>query len=447
MPYTVMEQNIATKLNLIAKKAREDKGLKFTSLIHHISNLEHLLACFDDLKRGKAAGIDYRTKESYTSEEIRKALTQVVDKLRQRKYRPQPVKRIYINKENSTKQRPLGLPTVVDKIVQLACKNILERIYEPNFLNCSYGYRPNRDAHQALKAVNHLIMQKKVDWLIDADIKGFFDNLDHYWMMECLSQRIKDPRFKSLIFKFLKSGIMQEGKYYPTGQGTPQGGIISPILANIYLHYVLDLWFEKVAKQQINGEAQIIRYADDFIIALQYKDQAEKLLEMLKQRLAKFGLSLSEEKTRIIEFGRFAIENCQKRGESKPKTLDFLGLTHFCSTTRDGRFKLAVKTSHQRIRRSIKAMNNYLKRARNLLKQKVIWEQLAVKLQGHYNYYGISGNYESIKQFYQRTILLTYKWLNRRSQKQSFNWINFCQYLNRYPLPKPRLMFQIYNTW
>lgn len=447
VPYPAMEQTIATKLNLIAKKARENKELKFTSLIHHISNLDHLLACFQDLKQGKAPGIDNRTKESYTDKEIREALSQVVEKLKQRKYRPQPVKRIYIDKENNTKQRPLGLPTVVDKTVQLACKNILERIYEPNFLDCSYGYRPNRDAHQALKAVNHSIMQKKVNWLIDADIKGFFDNLNHYWMMECLSQRIKDPRFKSLIFKFLKSGVMQEEKYCPTVKGTPQGGIISPVLANIYLHYVLDLWLEKVAKQQINGEVQIIRYADDFIIALQYKDQAEKLLEMLKQRLAKFGLSLSEEKTRIIEFGRFAKENCQKRGEGKPKTFDFLGLTHFCSITRDGRFKLAVKTSHQRIKRSIKAINDYLKRVRNLLKQKTIWEQLAVKLQGHYHYYGISGNYESIKQFYQRTTFLTYKWLNRRSQKQSFNWINFYQYLSRHPLPKPKLTFQIYNTW
>lgn len=447
MPYTVMEQNIATKLILIAKKAREDKKLKFISLIHHISNIDHLLACFQDLKQGKAAGIDNRTKESYTDKEIRQALTQVVEKLKQRKYRPQPIKRIYISKENSFKKRPLGLPTVIDKIIQLACKNILEPIYEPNFLNCSYGYRPNRDAHQALKAVNHLIMQKRVNWIIDADIKGFFDHIDHYWMMDCLSQRIKDPRFKSLIFKFLRAGVMEEGKYQPTEQGTPQGGIISPILANIYLHYVLDLWFERVAKEQLNGEAQLIRYADDFIIGLQYKDQAEKLLEMLKQRLAKFGLTLSQEKTRIIEFGRFAKENLQKRGQGKPKTFDFLGLTHFCSITRDGRFKLGAKTSHKRMKRSLKKMNNWLKSVRNLLKQAELWKQLSIRLRGHYNYYGISGNFDSIKQFYYQVTILTSKWLNRRSQKKSYNWTTFSQYLSIYPLPKPKLMFQIYNTW
>jgi len=441
-----MDNNIATKLNLIAKKAREDKKLKFTSLIHHISNTEHLLACFKDLKQGKAPGIDHRTKESYTNSEIKQTLIQTASQIKQRKYKPQPVKRVYISKENSSKQRPLGLPTVVDKTVQQACKNILEPIYEPNFQNCSYGYRPNRNAHQALKAVNHLIMQKKVNWIIDADIKGFFDHINHYWMMECLSQRIKDPRFKSLIFKFLKSGIFQENKYHKTEQGTPQGGIISPVLANIYLHYVLDLWIEKAAKKELNGEVQLIRYADDFIIGLQYKDQADKLLKMLKHRLAKFNLSLAEEKTRIMEFGRFARENHQTRGQGKPKTFDFLGFTHYCTATRDGRFKLGTKTSSKKMRKSLKTMNIYLKRVRNI-KAEDIWKQLKAKLTGHYNYYGISGNFPSINYFHYRTIQLTYKWFNRRSQKRSFSWERFNQYLSRYPLPKPRLMFQIYNTW
>lgn len=442
MSYTGMENNIATKLNLIAKKAKENKELKFTALTHHISNLEHLLICFKDLKQGKASGIDYRTKESYTEEEIRETLNQTIARMKARKYRPQPVKRIYIKKENN-KQRPLGLPTVIDKIVQLAIKNILERIYEPNFLDCSYGYRPNRDAHQALKAVNHLIMQKKVNWIIDADIEDFFGNVDHYWMMDCLSQRIKDPNFKSLIFKFLKSGILEQGKYQSTEQGTPQGGIISPVLANIYLHYVLDLWFEKVAKKELNGEVEMIRYADDFVIGIQHKDQAEKLIEMLKQRLAKFGLKLSEEKTKIIEFGRFAKENTQ----GKPKTFDFLGFTHYCSTTKDKRFKLGVKTSGKKMKRSLKKMNEWFKSVRNLIKQAEIWKQLSVRLVGHYNYYGISGNYQNVHQFYYKTIQLTYKWLNRRSQKKSYNWQGFSQYLKRYPLPKPKLIFQIYNTW
>lgn len=282
---------------------------------------------------------------------------------------------------------------------------------------------------------------------INTSIEGFFDNLNHYWMMDFLSIRIRDPRFKSLIFKFLKAGVLQGERYCPTKQGTPQGGVISPILANVYLHHTLDLWFDKVAKKQLNGEVQLIRYADDFIIGLQYRDQAQKLLEMLKERLAKFGLTLSEEKTRIIEFGRFAQENYQKRGQAKPPTFDFLGLTHYCSTTKDGRFKLGIKTSKKRMKRSLKNMNHWLKSIRNLLKANEIWKQLRVKLFGHYNYYGVSGNFESIKQFYYRTTILTYKWLNRRSQKRSFNWQGFNQYLDYYPLPKPKLMFQIYHTW
>lgn len=441
-----METNTATKLVLIAKKAREDSTLKFTSLMHHI-NPEYLLSCFQDLKQGKAPGIDGRTRESYTPEEIREALTQAVAKMKSGKYRPQPVKRIYINKESNTKQRPLGLPTVVDKTIQLAAKNILEAIWEADFLNCSYGYRPNRDAHQALKAVNHLIMQKKVNWVIDADIEGFFDHLDHYWMMDCLSQRIKDPRFKSLIFKFLKSGVLHEQTYQPTEQGTPQGGIISPILANIYLHYVLDLWFEKIAKKELRGEAQLIRYADDFIIGLQHRDEAEKLLTQLKNRLAKFGLTLSRDKTQIIEFGRFARQNHRKREQDKPKTFDFLGFTHYCTVTKDKRFKLGTKTSRKKMKKSLAAMKGWLKSVRSLLKQEEIWKLLKSKLIGHYNYYGISGNFENIQQFYLETLGHTFKWLNRRSQKKSLSWQNFYRYLESHPLPRPKLTFQIYDTW
>lgn len=290
-------------------------------------------------------------------------------------------------------------------------------------------------------------MQKKVNWIVDVDIQGFFDNVDHKWIMECLSQRIKDPRFKSLIYRFLKSGVLEERKYQPTEQGTSQGGITSPILANIYLHYILDLWFNGRAKKEIRGEAQLIRYADDFIIGVEHKDQAKKLLQMIEQRLAKFNLTLAQEKTKIIEFGRFARENCQKRNDIKPPTFDFLGFTHYCSTTRDGRFKLGTKTSKKKMKKSLKATNLWLKTIRNQIKQKEIWQLLQAKLRGHYNYYGISGNFPSIKCFYNKTINLTFKWLNRRSQKKSFNWTEFNKYLQCYPLLKPKLTFQIYNTW
>jgi len=442
-----MENNITeTKLNLIAEKAKENPELKFNALMHHI-NLDYLLVCFNNLENKKAPGVDNRTKESYSKAEITKVLTEKVKEIQTGKYRPQPVKRIYIKKENSTKQRPLGLPTVVDKTIQLAIRNILEAMYEANFLEKSYGYRPKRGAHQALQAINHMIMQNKVNWIIDADIKGFFDNINHHWVMECLSQRIDDKRLKSLIFRFLKSGIIENGNIRATNKGTPQGGIISPILANIYLHYVLDIWFERVVKKELKGEMKLIRYADDFIIGMQYQDQAQIFMKMLRERLAKFGLTLAEDKTKIIEFGRFAKENRKRKGQVKPETFDFVGITHYCTTTRDGRYMLGVKTNKKRIRRAIKEMKDYLKKTRSFVKQEDIWRVIISKANGHYNYYGISGNFNSIKQFHEQTIQLTYKWLNRRSQKKSYNWSSFQKYLEKYPLPKPKLKFQIYNTW
>lgn len=441
-----METNTATKLILIAEKAKENKKLKFTSLMHHF-NFEYLWTCYQNLEKGKAAGADGRTKESYTEQEIKALLNVTIQDLKTRKYKPSPVKRIYIEKPGSSKIRPLGLPTVRDKVIQSVAKNILEAIWEQDFLNCSYGYRPQRNAHQALKAINHMVMQKKVNYLIDADIKSFFDTLDHKWLMEFLSQRISDPHFKSLVYKFLKSGILEKGKFQETNLGTPQGGIISPVLANIYLHYVLDLWYNGKVKKELKGQSQLIRYADDFIIGFQFKEDAVKVLNELKERFAKFNLELAEDKTKIIEFGRFAKENVKKRGGGKPDTFDFLGFTHYCSKTNDGRFKLGTKTSKKSLRKSLKSMNEWLRKVRNLDKQEEIWGKLKSKLLGHYQYYGISGNFESIKQFHCKSIEMTFKWFNRRSQKKSFNWESFSQYIEKYPLPKPELKFQIYNTW
>jgi group II intron reverse transcriptase/maturase len=304
-----------------------------------------------------------------------------------------------------------------------------------------------RDAHQCLKEINHMIMGKKVNWIIDADIKGFFDHVDHHWMMECLFQRISDPNFKSLIFKFLKAGVMEEeGQVKDTPRGTPQGGIISPILANIYLHYVLDLWF-KVYRKKLKGYTQLVRYADDFIIGVQYPWEAKQILRDLEARLQKFGLELSEEKTSIKEFGRFATENRKRRRERKPETFNFLGFTHYCTRTRDGRFIVRIKTSRKKMSRSLVGMNRWLKSVRNLMPIQDIWKLLALKLQGHYNYYGVSGNFDGINRFYQKTVFLAFKWMNRRSQKKSWNWEGYRKYLTSYPLPRPKLTYAIYNTW
>lgn len=445
VPYTAMDENTEAKLVLIAKRVEEKPKEKFTSLVH-LLNAGYLKNCYKQLKKGKAAGIDGRTTESYTDEEIDKVLEEAARQIQAKRYKVQPVKRVYIAKDNG-KKRPLGIPSVIDKVVQLGVTRILETIWESEFLPVSYGYRKGKDPHQCLKEINHMIMGQKLNWIIDADIKGFFDNINHEWMMRCLSERIADPNLKLLILRFLEAGVMEESKLVNTGKGTPQGGIISPLLANIYLHYVLDLWFEKKMRKELRGFVQMVRFADDFVIGTQHKSEAEEILKTLAERLKQFGLELANEKTRLIEFGRFAKENVTKRAGKKPKTFDFLGFTHYCTQTRDGRFQLRVKTARQRVNRSFIGMNQWLKSVRNLAKLESIWKMLALKLQGHYNYYGVSGNFEGIKRYYTKTLNLTFKWLNRRSQKKSWNMENFRKYLETYPLPKPKLIYAIYNTW
>ena len=440
-----METNTVTKLILIARIAEERRTEKFTSLMH-LLNAEYLLECFKELKKKKAAGIDGRTLESYSGEEIRNILEQTALSIKQKRYHPKPVRRVDIAKENG-KIRTLGIPTVVDKVVQQALTKILQAIYEPNFLEVSYGYRKGKDAHSCLKAVNHMIMQKKINWIIDADISGYFDNIDHTWMMRSLTERIADPNFKSLIMRFLKAGIMRDRISEEIPKGTPQGGIISPILANVYLHYVLDLWFEKQEKKQIQGYTQLIRYADDFIIGVQHAHEARQILTDIEKRLQKFGLTLSVEKTGIKEFGRFAKENQIKRGKRKPETFDFLGFTHYCTNTRDGRFMVSVKTSQKKMNKSIMAMDLWLKGIRSHKQLKEIWPSLKSKLQGHYNYYGVSGNIEDIKYYYHKTQKLIFRWMNRRSQKATWNNEGFKAYLSQHALPEPKLTYAIYHTW
>lgn len=433
-----------SKLALITTLAQEQPRLKFTSLMH-LLNQEYLRECFAELNTKRAPGIDHRTVDSYTDTELTELFEHVVMSLKIKTFRPQPVRRVNIPKANGS-TRPLGIPTVIDNTIQLACTKILTALFEPLFLNSSYGFRPKRNAHEAITAVNHMMMQQKVNWIIDADIQGFFDHVDHTWMMRCLEQRIVDPNFLWLIRRMLKAGVLDQGKVTPTDMGTPQGGTISPMLANIYLHYVLDLWFQGRVKSQLTGYAQLIRYADDFVIGVQYQAEAKAMLQQIKQRFMKFGLTLAEDKTSIKEFGRFAQENSRKQGW-KASTFDFLGFTHYCSQTRDGRFAIKIKTSRKKATQASISQNHWLKTHRNLKKLKDLWKIIALKLQGHYQYYGVSGNFHSIQRYYRLTLSLLYKWMNRRSQKQTWNWKQFQEYLISYPLPQPKLTYAIYNTW
>lgn len=432
---------VQTKLKLITSRAQRDRRCRFTSLAY-LLNEGFLAQCFMELKRRKAPGIDGVRWEEY-AEKLTENLRGLVERLKAKRYWPQPVKRVYIPKDEKS-TRPLGLPVIEDKVVQMGIARILEAIFEVDFLEVSYGFRPNRSCHDALDRLDKAIMTQRVNYIVETDIKGFFDHVDHKWLTECLRQRISDPSFLRLIGRFLRAGIMEEGKYVETGEGTPQGGIISPVLSNIYLHYVLDLWFEKRMKRELSGYAEENRYCDDFVICLQNQGDGEEVLKALRERFAKFGLSLSEEKTRLIEFGRDARANAKKRGE-EPATFDYLGFTHFIDRTRKGKFKVGRRTSKKKFRAKMKAMNSWLKSVRNAVKLREWWEILRVKLLGHYRYYGISGNLIGIRRYYLQVLALVYKWLNRRSQRRSYNRQGFAQYLEYYPLPTPRIYRNLYT--
>ena len=428
---------VKTKLKLITERAGKDPKCRFTSLAH-LLNEGFLLGCFKELKKNKAPGIDGVTVKQY-EERLAENIKDLARRLKGMKYIPQPVKRVYIPKDDKS-LRPLGLPAVEDKVVQTGIKKILEAIWEVDFLDVSYGFRPNRGCHDALEDVRRTIMTKHVSYVVDMDISKFFDTVDHTWMMECLKQRVSDPNLLRLIARFLKAGVMEDGKYMEVERGTPQGGLISPVLANIYLHYVLDLWFEKRVKKQSRGFAHLTRYADDFIVCFEREDEARAFAGELQERFVKFGLQISETKSRTLEFGRKAGAEGKKAG-----TFDFLGFTHYCGKTRKGKFKVGKKTSKKKLRQKLKAMNEWLKRIRNAVEMKVWWKTLGQKLTGHYRYYGVSGNMEGLRQYYMTALRLAFKWANRRSQRKSCTWKKFNRVLVWNPLPMPRIYHWAYR--
>ena len=427
-----------TKLELIVQRAKAEPKMCFTSLAHLLDE-EYLKQCYHELKKGKACGVDGVSVEEY-GRSLDSNLSGLVERMKGRKYYPQPVRRVYIPKSNGS-QRPLGILAVEDKVVQQGMSKILQAVFEGDFLNVSHGFRPKRGCHSALKAVEYAIT-RPVSFVIEVDIKGYFDHVNHKWLMECLRQRINDPRFLSLVWRNLRAGVCEEGRTTATEMGTPQGGVISPILSNIFLHYVLDLWFEKKLKKEIRGYAEMIRYCDDFIICVQTYEEAHKILDEVKKRLAKFGLEVSPEKTRIVRFGRYARKNAQSQGR-KPETFDFLGFTHYCDTDDSGVFRAGRRTCKKRLRAKLKDMNVWLKRVRSK-PIKEWWPVLKSKLSGHYQYYGISRNSWSIRAYHYWTMKLVFKWLNERSQRKSYTWEKFNRYLQHYPLPSPRVTQNFY---
>lgn len=435
---------VRTKLACIAQRAQRDKNAKFCSLAH-LMNKSTLREAYRRVSNTASPGVDGRTKKEY-GENLEENLRNLLERLKKNSFKPLPAKRKYITKVGTNKRRPLGIPAIEDKIVQTALVIILNSIYEEDFLEFSYGFRTGRSQHDALKNLSRDIGTKKVNYIVDADIKGFFDNVDHKWMMEFLKHRIRDTKILNLIKRFLKAGIMEDDKIQESKQGVPQGGSLSPLLANIYLHYALDLWFDKIVVKNCRGEAYITRFADDFVACFQHANDANRFYEALKKRLDKFKLRISEEKTKVIEFGRFAERDVKRKKGHKPETFDFLGITHYCGRSRKGRFKIKWKTSKKKFNAKVKEFNKWMKENRHL-SLKEIWEKVNAKLRGHYNYYGVSDNWNNLLRFKERIKSIMYKWLKRRSQKSKINWEKFHRMIKNYPLENPKSLINLNSAF
>ena len=423
------------RLDRIREAAERDKNLRFTSLMHHITE-DLLRTAYITLNRSAAAGVDDVTWREY-GKKLKEHLPALHERVQSGKYRAMPSKRIWIPKPDGRK-RPIGIAVLEDKIVQQAVAMVLNQIFEVDFLGFSYGFRPKRNPHNALDAVWVGIEKRKVNWVLDADIKGFFDAISHEWLLKFLEHRIADQRLLRLCRKWLRAGVSEAGQWSKTDVGTPQGAVISPVLANLYLHHVLDLWTDAWRKTA-RGDVIIVRYADDFVMGFQYRNEADLFLQQLQERMAKFGLELHQEKTRLIEFGRFAAANRSKRGEGKPETFDFLGFTHICAKTKRGnRFTIRRKTIAKRLRVKVKKMKEGIRlRMHDPIPEQGQWLRAVVL--GHLNYYAVPGNKQSTDAF--RTAAMR-EWLHalrRRSQKaRSLTWERF-QRLVRTWLPTSRV--------
>jgi group II intron reverse transcriptase/maturase len=409
-------------LERVREVAREGKEVQFTALMHHLTE-DLLEESFYALKREASPGVDGVTWEEY-EDGLEARLRDLHERVHRGTYHAQPSKRVYIPKPDG-RQRPLGIAALEDKIVQRATGWILEAIYEADFLGFSYGFRPGRRQHDALDALWVGITTRKVNWVLDADIRGFFDTLDHEWLMRFVGHRVADPRVLRLIQKWLRAGVSEEGTWRETKVGTPQGAVISPVLANVYLHYALDLWVEQWRRAEADGDVIIVRYADDFVMGFQHREEAEGFLKDLQERMKEFGLDLHPEKTRLIEFGRFAEENRRRRGEGKPETFNFLGFTHMCGRTRKGKkFTVKRKTMAKRLRAKLQGVKGALRKLWHApLREVGAWLRRVV--QGYFNYHAIPGNFAALNAFRQQVVRCWLSALRRRSQRHRMPWERF----------------------
>jgi len=432
---------MTTDLIRFTQWARESPQRQYTALMGMLYDPVGLNASFERLAANKAPGVDGMRKAEY-ADGLAQRLADLSARLRRLGYRSKPVKRVYIPKASGKGRRALGVPSFEDRIVQDRASQILQAIWEPEFRDCSYGFRPGRNAHQALKRLAQIITVERTQWVVEADIKGFFDHVTHSHLLRFLAHRIADPRFLRIIRRVLKAGVLEEGAFSVSEQGTPQGGLVSPALANIYLHYVLDVWFEKRYAKSCRGKASLVRYADDFVACFHQEEDAKRFVRELTSRLADFNLEAEPTKTRLIRFGDQARALCKPAGLRRPQTFNFLGITHFVGRSRSGRFVVGRKTQGERVRKKLKALSGRLAALRTL-GGKAMLEYVRRHLQGHIQYFGVSGNSRSLKQYGYQAARLLYKWLNRRSQRRSVAWDRFLQVVVP-RLPRPRIVHNLY---
>jgi group II intron reverse transcriptase/maturase len=434
---TQSRTNALSALDRVRQAARKDRKQRFTTLLHHVYDVERLRAAYLALKRGASPGVDGETWQHY-GETLEENLQDLAGRLKWGAYRAKPSRRAYIPKADG-RQRPLGIASLEDKLVQRAVVEVLNAVYETDFLGFSYGFRPARGQHHALDALATGIRRKNVNWVLDADIRGFFDAIDHGWLMQFVEHRIADGRVLRLIRKWLSAGVMEDGRWTASEEGAPQGATISPLLANIYLHYVLDLWVQQWRKRHAHGDVVVVRFADDFIVGFQYRPDAEQFLRELRERLRKFSLELHPEKTRLIEFGTLAWSNRQERGEAgKPETFNFLGLTHICAKTRTGRFLLLRRTMRARMRAKLKEVKADLQQRRHQpIPEQGRW--LGSVVRGHIAYYAVHGNFDAVAAFRTQVTRLWHRALRRRGQRDRTDWARMHRLATRW-LPPVRIV-------
>jgi group II intron reverse transcriptase/maturase len=428
---------MATGLEQIAAKARREPKLRFTSLAHHITQ-NRIWKNLLQISPGSAPGVDGQTV-AQAKESFRDWIVPMMQSIHRQGYRAPEIRRVYIPKPGKQEKRPLGVPCVSDRALQRSTAQVLSAIYEQDFLPCSFGGRPGLGAHRALATLNEVIAGRKVGWVLEADLKNFFGSLSHDWVLRFVEHRVGDPRLISLIRRWLKAGISEDGEIHPNELGTPQGGSISVLLSNVYLHYVLDLWFERVVKPCLQGEAYLVRYIDDFVVCFQYRADALRFQEVLRKRLEKFNLVLEPTKTKLVEFGRFAQRHACKHGRKRPETIYFLGFTLYCTHNQKGNFRVGLRTEKSRLQRSLTCLRELMRRMRHRSLSEQV-EILNQTLRGHYAYYGIAGNFHAIEKVFRRVEWYWRKMLCSRSRAGYIPWAVFHRIRERLPLLRPKLL-------